>query len=103
MSGRAWAAVAVLVALVLVFAPRDSPRIAQGNCAALEADAENVARQAALIVEAVGEFERILRRGARNSDARLLARLMDEFGEAAETHERQADRLARRMARVCGS
>lgn len=102
MSGRAWGAVAVLVGLALVFAPRTPARGVEG-CAALEAEAGNAAREAALMVEALDSFAELVENGARSEDARAVARLAARFVEVTEAHGSRAARVANLVARVCGS
>lgn len=103
MSGRAWVAVTVLVALVLVFAPRGTPPSGAGGCAYLEVEAETLARESALLADALDSFAELIEGGARSDDARLVGRFAVEFVEVAETHERRAARVERQVARVCGS
>lgn len=103
MSGRAWGAVAVLLAVVLVFAPRRAQEGRPRGCAALAEEGANLAQQAVGIVDVVETIERITTREVSGSGARRYVRLMEDFTEAAEVYARQAARLEDRIAAVCGS
>ncbi|MCY3704314.1 MAG: hypothetical protein OXH08_02275 [Gammaproteobacteria bacterium] len=98
-----WALVAMVAAsAVLVFASRaQSP--AAGSCAALEAEAGEMAREAALLVESHELFASIVEMQARTADGRALARTAAEFVGVARGHARRAAQLAAQVAQACGA